>query len=284
MDSCRRGEAVQRPRPRGVGHARSQERRVLQRELRHFGRARRRRHHVSRLYCLSPHFSLGIDSVVAMTVYSLLNPVFLFVLICLAGFWFYVSSAAANETPEQPMKLFGRPVSPDQRKIGMIAGTLTRSLRYIRSAGDGARCSRITCFCGYSEPGGYCHLWRLDPLHHLLGQVRVTVEILSRHPRVLTCCLVSSSRAARRSRSRTPSSVTARRFATRTSWGSCRPKLIRSPTRSNTATARRLVAYASSGWTLGGRLSLYRSHFLFTSLPSIQVVVPSISLTPACQP
>jgi hypothetical protein len=58
---------------------------------------------------------------------SLLNPVFLFVLICLAGFWFYVSSAAASETPEQPMTVFGKPVSPDQRKIGMMGSTSTHA-------------------------------------------------------------------------------------------------------------------------------------------------------------
>lgn len=58
-----------------------------------------------------------------MLTCSLLNPVFLFVLICLAGFWFYVSSAAASETPEQPMTVFGKPISPDQRKIGMMGST-----------------------------------------------------------------------------------------------------------------------------------------------------------------
>lgn len=48
---------------------------------------------------------------------------FLFVLICLAGFWLYASSAAANETAENPMVVFGKPVSPEQRKLGMTGST-----------------------------------------------------------------------------------------------------------------------------------------------------------------
>lgn len=61
---------------------------------------------------------------------SLLNPLFLFVLICLGGFWFYASSAAANETPENPMLVFGKPVSPEQRKLGMSASMIVLSSVY----------------------------------------------------------------------------------------------------------------------------------------------------------
>ncbi|RLN93971.1 hypothetical protein BBJ28_00004091 [Nothophytophthora sp. Chile5] len=66
-----------------------------------------------------------------ISVYSLLNPFFLFVLICLAGFWLYMSSATANETPENPTKIMGRTVTPDQRKLGML-GALAISHAILR--------------------------------------------------------------------------------------------------------------------------------------------------------
>lgn len=56
-------------------------------------------------------------------MYSLLNPMFLFVLICVAGFWLYASSAAANETAENPMLVLGRPITPEQRKLGLTGST-----------------------------------------------------------------------------------------------------------------------------------------------------------------
>lgn len=58
-----------------------------------------------------------------VSVDSLLNPMFLFVLICLGGFWGYASSVAANETPENPMLVFGKPVTPEQRKLGLTGST-----------------------------------------------------------------------------------------------------------------------------------------------------------------
>ncbi|RLN95615.1 hypothetical protein BBJ28_00006849 [Nothophytophthora sp. Chile5] len=66
-----------------------------------------------------------------VSVYSLLNPFFLFVLICLAGFWLYMSSATANETPDNPTKIMGRTVTPDQRKLGML-GALAISHAILR--------------------------------------------------------------------------------------------------------------------------------------------------------
>ncbi|DBA01279.1 TPA: hypothetical protein N0F65_001784 [Lagenidium giganteum] len=66
----------------------------------------------------------AVCAALVAVVAILLNPLFLFVLICLGGFWFYVASATANESPENPTMVFGRPVTPDQRKFGMYAITL----------------------------------------------------------------------------------------------------------------------------------------------------------------
>ncbi|KAF4325053.1 hypothetical protein JM18_000916 [Phytophthora kernoviae] len=62
----------------------------------------------------------AISAALVGVVTILLNPFFLFVLICLGGFWLYMSSATANESPENPTKIMGRTVTPDQRKLGML--------------------------------------------------------------------------------------------------------------------------------------------------------------------
>uniref|UniRef100_A0AAV1T5W4 PRA1 family protein n=1 Tax=Peronospora matthiolae TaxID=2874970 RepID=A0AAV1T5W4_9STRA len=62
----------------------------------------------------------AISAALVGVVTILLNPFFLFVLICLGGFWLYMTSATANETPENPTKIMGRNVTPDQRKLGML--------------------------------------------------------------------------------------------------------------------------------------------------------------------
>ncbi|CAH0477372.1 unnamed protein product [Peronospora belbahrii] len=61
-----------------------------------------------------------ISAALVGVVTILLNPFFLFVLICLSGFWIYMSSATANESPENPTKIMGRIVTPEQRKLGML--------------------------------------------------------------------------------------------------------------------------------------------------------------------
>ncbi|KAF1335703.1 Prenylated rab acceptor 1, partial [Globisporangium splendens] len=66
----------------------------------------------------------AVSAALVGVVTILLNPMFLFVLICLAGFWLYASSAAANETPENPMLVFGKPITPEQRKLGMTGISL----------------------------------------------------------------------------------------------------------------------------------------------------------------
>ncbi|KAK1948270.1 PRA1 family protein B5 [Phytophthora citrophthora] len=62
----------------------------------------------------------AISAALVGVVTILLNPFFLFVLICLGGFWLYMSSATANESPENPTKIMGRTVTPEQRKLGML--------------------------------------------------------------------------------------------------------------------------------------------------------------------
>ncbi|CAI5711932.1 unnamed protein product [Hyaloperonospora brassicae] len=62
----------------------------------------------------------AISAALVGVVTILLNPFFLFVLICLGGFWLYMTSATASETPENPTKIMGRTVTPDQRKLGML--------------------------------------------------------------------------------------------------------------------------------------------------------------------
>ncbi|TMW60591.1 hypothetical protein Poli38472_000633 [Pythium oligandrum] len=52
----------------------------------------------------------------------LMNPLFLFVLMCLAGFWFYGSSAGTDEQGQ--IIIMGRPVTPEQRKLGMTVISL----------------------------------------------------------------------------------------------------------------------------------------------------------------
>uniref|UniRef100_M4BI58 PRA1 family protein n=1 Tax=Hyaloperonospora arabidopsidis (strain Emoy2) TaxID=559515 RepID=M4BI58_HYAAE len=67
----------------------------------------------------------AISAALVGVVTILLNPFFLFVLICLGGFWLYMTSATANETPENPTKIMGRTVTPDQRKLGMLGAALS---------------------------------------------------------------------------------------------------------------------------------------------------------------
>ncbi|CEG49174.1 Prenylated rab acceptor 1 [Plasmopara halstedii] len=69
-------------------------------------------------FFFSANYAISAALVGVITI--LLNPFFLFVLICLGGFWLYMSSATANESPENPTKIMGRTVSPDQRKIGLL--------------------------------------------------------------------------------------------------------------------------------------------------------------------
>lgn len=66
----------------------------------------------------SANYAISAALVGVITI--LLNPFFLFVLICLGGFWLYMSSATANELPDNPTKIMGRTVTPDQRKMGML--------------------------------------------------------------------------------------------------------------------------------------------------------------------
>ncbi|OQR93833.1 hypothetical protein ACHHYP_02195 [Achlya hypogyna] len=53
----------------------------------------------------------------------LMNPFFLFILMCIAAGWYYVAQITANETEENPFKLGGRPVNASQRNVGMLAIT-----------------------------------------------------------------------------------------------------------------------------------------------------------------
>ncbi|CAI5725819.1 unnamed protein product [Peronospora effusa] len=62
----------------------------------------------------------AISAALVGVVTILLNPFFLFVLICLGGFWLYMSSATADESPENPTKIMGRTVTPEQRQLGML--------------------------------------------------------------------------------------------------------------------------------------------------------------------
>ncbi|TDH64769.1 uncharacterized protein CCR75_001535 [Bremia lactucae] len=67
-------------------------------------------------FCANYAISAALVGVVTI----LLNPFFLFVLICLGGFWLYMSTATANDSPENPTKIMGHTVTPDQRKVGML--------------------------------------------------------------------------------------------------------------------------------------------------------------------
>ncbi|CAI5745303.1 unnamed protein product [Peronospora destructor] len=62
----------------------------------------------------------AISAALVGVVTILLNPFFLFVLICLGGFWLYMSSTKADESPENPTKVMGRTVTPEQRQLGML--------------------------------------------------------------------------------------------------------------------------------------------------------------------
>ncbi|EQC33637.1 hypothetical protein SDRG_08741 [Saprolegnia diclina VS20] len=53
----------------------------------------------------------------------LMNPFFLFILMCIAAGWYYVAQITANETEENPFKIGGRSVSASQRNVGMLAVT-----------------------------------------------------------------------------------------------------------------------------------------------------------------
>ncbi|CCI41670.1 unnamed protein product [Albugo candida] len=62
-------------------------------------------------------------ALVAMAVGSIaimLNPFFLFVLLCLGGFWFYVLNLPVSESPDNTTVVFGREITPEQRRLGMI--------------------------------------------------------------------------------------------------------------------------------------------------------------------
>lgn len=103
---------------------------------------------------------------------------FLFVLICLAGFWLYASSVAANETAENPMLVFGKPVSPEQRKLGLTGSTFRLpSVNIALNVIFAGRTSLLTLLCAflYSQLGCDCHLWRIHPVHDLHRQVRDTL-------------------------------------------------------------------------------------------------------------
>ncbi|OQS04442.1 hypothetical protein THRCLA_03321 [Thraustotheca clavata] len=53
----------------------------------------------------------------------LMNPFFLFILMCIAAGWYYVAQITASETEENPFKIAGRPVNASQRNVGMLAIT-----------------------------------------------------------------------------------------------------------------------------------------------------------------
>ncbi|KAJ0400153.1 hypothetical protein P43SY_007172 [Pythium insidiosum] len=65
----------------------------------------------------------AISAALVGVVTILLNPVFLFVLICIGGFWLYGSSVASSD-PNGTVVVFGRALTPEQRKMGQIAVSL----------------------------------------------------------------------------------------------------------------------------------------------------------------
>ncbi|CAI5747354.1 unnamed protein product [Peronospora destructor] len=64
--------------------------------------------------------SYAISAALVGVVTILLNPFFFFVLICLGGFWLDMSSATADESPENSTKIIGRTVTPEQRQLDML--------------------------------------------------------------------------------------------------------------------------------------------------------------------
>ncbi|CAI5726730.1 unnamed protein product [Peronospora destructor] len=65
------------------------------------------------------HFSANLRHLcgAAGVVTILLNSFFLFVLICLGDFWL---DMMADESPENPTKITGHTVTPEQRQLGML--------------------------------------------------------------------------------------------------------------------------------------------------------------------
>ena len=87
-----------------------------------------------------------------------------------------MTSATASETPENPTKIMGRTVTPDQRKLGMLGGMQSlsawRGLVVLNQVVRSHVCSALVCF---SERGSRGSLWRLYSVHDLLGQVSCSI-------------------------------------------------------------------------------------------------------------
>jgi hypothetical protein len=147
---------------------------------------------------------------------SLLNPMFLFAMMCLGGFWFYSSGTAAEDGT---VVLFGRPVTPEQRRLGMIASKFTDSERRFDSVTHRA-------VCAHSFIDRHRCLRRLDPVLDLHCQVRC----LSYLPSPFEHSNHLSDHAVPRSQPPTPCFATALPFATRMSWVSCPMRVPRLPT------------------------------------------------------
>jgi hypothetical protein len=163
-----------------------------------------------------------------LMLHSLLNPFFLFVLICLGGFWLYMSSATANESPENPTKIMGRTVTPDQRKLGMLGGMLAclEGLLEISSLMGFTFLAVITVSAAVIVVFGGSILFTICSARYVfpIRQFAWMSELTGG-----TSFLLSAAHSL----FRTLFCATAPLSARRTSWDSCRARLTRSRTRSN---------------------------------------------------
>lgn len=94
----------------------------------------------------------------------MLNPFFLFVLLCLGGFWFYVLNLPVSESPDNTTVVFGRAITPEQRRLGMITGLISHRKLHIKI-------NRLSSIVSRNH-----NFWRLRLVHYFWCKVSYVIH------------------------------------------------------------------------------------------------------------